>query len=459
MPVRRIEKERHLNVGFLVCVVGWVAMPTFAEAPLTLAEAMARARADSREIAAAQAQHAAAEERVRAALGFKKPVVRVSEQWLRTDSPADAFGLQLNQERFSFANFVAGNPNEPDPLSAGITRFEVEWPLYTGGEITTRIAQARHVATAADSNTKRTADRSALAAAEAWIRLAQAREAVALFETSRATVAAHVELARAYSAQGMLVRSDLLRAEVELARLDDGLAEARGQARVAEANLAFQMGGDLAERFDLVALGEPPALGRPLEEWLAVSSSRADLAGARERLAAGELEAEAQRAGRLPRVGLVARHDWVDDRPFGTHGSATTVAALATLELFDGGKRRAAIAAAESEAAAGRAELDRYTQGAQLETRRAFEIAQSALERRATAAVALDAAAETVRIVEERFRAGVVKTTDLLDSTTARREAEMRELSARAEAWLAQIQLCFAAGESPEAILGAQAPE
>ncbi len=81
-----------------------------------------------------------------------------------------------------------------------------------------------------------------------------------------------------------------------------------------------------------------------------------------------------------------------------------------------------------------------------------------ALERRATAEAALAAAGETVRIVEERFRAGVVKTTDVLDAATARREAEMRELVARAEAWLAQLRLALAAGERPESILSISHP-
>jgi hypothetical protein len=41
----------------------------------------------------------------------------------------------------------------------------------------------------------------------------------------------------------------------------------------------------------------------------------------------------------------------------------------------------------------------------------------------------------------------------VLDIASTRREAEMRELSARAEAWLAQLHLALAAGAAPESIL------
>ncbi len=446
-----------LRIGGALCLwsVLGASLPAFGAAPLSLAEALLRGRAGAREVAAADARARGADAKARQAAAYRLPQVRVSEQWLRTDSPADAFGLLLNQERFSFPAFVAGNPNAPDPLNTAITRLEVEMPIWTGGELSTRVRQARLAAEAAGENTGRVGDQAAVAAAEAWIRLAQAREAVALLEHSRATVAAHVELATNYAAQGMLVRSDLLRAEVELARIDDLLAEARGNDRVAEANLAFRLGEPMDTTYALVPLPDPPPMARERDAWIAASFARRDLVSARKLLEAGELEARALRGAILPRIGLVARHDLVDDRPFGGHGDSTAIAALATFDLFDGGRKRAAVAAAQAEADAGRADLLRMDEGVRLETRQAYETAAAALERRATSEAALGAAAEAVRIVEERFKAGVVKSTDLLDAATARREAEMRELVARADAWLAQMRLALAAGEAPESILAA----
>lgn len=441
----------------LCAAAGRAAEPSAADgaAPISLAEALARGRGGAREVAAAQAREKGADAKARQAFAYRLPQVRLSEQWIRTDSPADAFGLLLNQERFSFPAFVAGNPNSPDPLNTAITRLEIEVPIWTGGEITTRVRQARLAAEAAGETTGRVGDQAAVAAAEAWIRLAQAREAVALLEHSRETVAAHVELAKNYADQGMLVRSDLLRAEVELARIDDLTAEARGNARVAEANLAFRLGEPMDTPYALAPLSDPPPLSRPRDSWLAVSFARRDLLSARKLLEAGDLESQALRGALLPRIGLVARHDLVDDRPFSGHGDSTTIAALATLDLFDGGRKRAAIAAARAEADAGRADVLRLEEGIRLETRQAYESAAAALERRATAAAARGAAGEAVRILEERFKAGIVRSTDLLDAATARRETEMRELVARADAWLAQLRLALAAGEPPESILAA----
>lgn len=436
----------------VLVLVAW-SQALAAQEPLSLAGALARGRTGARETVAADARKRAAEAQAKGAFAARLPQVRISEQWVRTDSPADAFGMLLNQERFSFPDFVEGSPNDPDTLETAITRFEIEVPIWTGGEISTRIEQAKLAAEAAGAGAARAGDEAAVAAAEAWVRLAQAREAVALFERSRDTVAAHVELARNHAAQGMIVRSDLLRAEVELARVDDLLAEARGNARVAEAVLGFRLGEPIGTSYALGELDEPPPLAKTREEWVAASGGRDDLAEARQRLAAGELEAKALKGGLFPRLGVVGRYDLVDDELFGGHGDSTTIVARASWEIFDGGAKRAAIAAARAEAEAGRAEVDGLAEGVRLETRHAFESAAVALERRATAAAALASAAEAVRIVEERFRAGVIRTTDVLDAATARREGEMRELSARAEAWLAQLRLALAAGEAPETIL------
>jgi len=429
-----------------------VAAPAPAER-VDLAGAMARGRAQALAVTAAGDRAEAARERWREARGFRLPTVRLDELWIRTDSPAEAFAFRLNQERFSFADFVAGEPNAPPAISTGLTRLELELPLYTGGELAGRVEQARLAAAAARQSADWAAHGAALAAAEAYVRLAQAGEQAALVASSRDTVAAHVRLAAAMVEQGMLVRSELLRAEVELARLEDLLAAARAQEQVAAASLAFHLGADPAARFEIEPL--PAAVEAPgaLAGWLAAAAERADVAAARQALAAGRLEEKVRRAAALPRVGLLARRDWVDDSPFGRHGDSTTVMATARLELFAGGRHRAAVDAARAEAAAGAQDVESLARAARLQVEQAWAEADAAAARQRTAVQALAAARESERILGERFRSGVVRTIDWLDATTARLEAETRELVARAEAQLGRLRLALHAGRAPESAL------
>jgi outer membrane protein TolC len=414
---------------------------------------MKLARERAREVTAAGARSEAADARVQQAKGFRLPSLAFSEVYTRTDSPAEAFALSLNKGAFSFQDFVTSDPTQPDVVAAAITRFEAVWPVYTGGEVKSRIKQAEQAALAAGKNRSYAADNAAMEAASAYVMVAQAEEYTRLLTKSRDTVAAHVSHAKAYVDQGMLVRSELLRAEVELSRVQDMLQEAQGNVRVANASLAFRLGASQDSHWELSPLPEPSSLTGNAADWVKTSLERNDLAAARDLLRAGELEEKVKRAAFLPKAALTARYDFVGTNLFGSEGKAGTVMAAVSWNLLQGMSDKAALTAAKAEARAGREDVARFTEGVALEVRQAYELAVTARERHRTARLALEAARENERITKERFDKGVVKTLDWLDATTARREAETRELSARADAHSAGFRLAVKAGRAPESVL------
>ena len=437
-----------LGAGLLAGAAGAAAQPL--EEPLALNEAMALARSGAFETAAAEARRLGGEQRLREARGHRLPTVSLQEIWIRTDSPADAFGLTLNQERFSFPDFVAGDPNDPDVVESATTRLELGLPLYTGGELGARIRQAELGAEATTRAAEWTGHQAALHAAEAWLDLARARESVGLLEHSVETVTSHVDLARASVEQGLLVSSEQLRAEVERSRVADFLATANGHAAVAEAQLSLRLGADPGSRWRLAPLTAPPPVPGDLTTWLAEAGSRADLSAARQATAVTEEEIRARDAARKPRLGLAGRYDLVDDTPFGDHGDSASIFATASIELFAGGRHAAGAAAARLEAEAARHELEGFERGVRLQVEQAWVTAETSRQRWETAGDAVTAAREAERVVEARFRQGVVRMIDLLDAGTARREAETRELEARVDAWRALLRLSTHAGRAPE---------
>lgn len=446
---------RQALLGSLVSAL--VALPPLAAGELSLLEAMATARVQAQEVLAAQARAAAESSRLAQAQSSRLPLISLQEMWISTDNPAEVFALQLNQERFAFEQFVMADPNEPERLDNATTRILLTLPVYTGGELSGRIGQARAAAEAAAIRAAWVETGAALAAAEAYVRLAQARENVTLLEQVVETLEAHVALARAYVGQGMAVRSELLQAEVEWSRVADLLAEARGRARVAESNLSFRLAADPATEWRLEPLRPPSAIAGSLADWLGSTTLRADLQAARRLLDAAELEIRVRRAARLPKLGLAARYELYDDVLFGANGRSGAVMAMASVDLFSGGRHRSAQAAAESELEAGRQQIAQLEAAVRLEVRDAYERAVSARERHRTALSAQQAATEAERIIGERFRQGVEKMTDLLDATTARREAQTRELVARADAHLAGLALAVSSGRRPESLLAVPA--
>ena len=133
--MRPLHAKRTVR-GLASLLLAWLlvtgAAPTRAEDPeLTIRDAMSRARAQSHEVAAARSRVESGEQRLRQAKGYRLPNLSFHEIWMRTDSPAEAFALQLNQKRFDFGDFVMGDPNNPDPIENALTRFELMQPVYT----------------------------------------------------------------------------------------------------------------------------------------------------------------------------------------------------------------------------------------------------------------------------------------------------------------------------------------
>jgi outer membrane protein TolC len=119
-----------------------------------------------------------------------------------------------------------------------------------------------------------------------------------------------------------------------------------------------------------------------------------------------------------------------------------------TWELNLGGAELSSWQAARHEARAYTADIGRFEEGVRLQVHQAHSGLTLALEQQRTAALALEAGRENLRILEERFAQGVAGTLDVLDARTALRELETRELVARHQALGAARTLTLVSGGS-----------
>jgi len=436
----------------LTCILAAVALlgPAGSTAELlTLPAALDRALAANPAVQTAEAKAAAASARADQAASSRWFSLDLSETYVGTDSPAEAFALLLNQERFDTEKFFLSNPNDPDWLNTWVTRLEATVPVYTGGKLSSRISQAGHMASAAGLEQDHARERVAFDTITAYANLTKAREYLDLVSKARATTAEHVRLAEQYAGQGLILSAEVLKAKVYLAEMDELVAQASNGARLAEAALNFEMGGDQTTSWELAPLPPPAPAGGGLESWIqAALDQRRDLGAARLQLEAGRLEETAARSAFLPEVAVVGRYDLYDDVPFGANGGSGALMGVARVNLFRGGADEAALAAARHDTAAFASAVRRFEEGVTLETRQAWHDLETAAARQATAHASLAAAREALTVREARFRQGLDRMIDLLDAETALREAELRELVARYDLALARFRLHFASGAS-----------
>lgn len=427
-------------------------LPTlvWAQDSLSISQAMLEATANHPQLKAVETRAQSARAQARQALAYRLPSVDVSESFVRTSNPAEAFAFQMNQKRFSMTEFgnPANDPNNPEPLNTYMTRVEATLPLFTGGMLHARTIQARRMARAAESEVARAIESVALDAARAWLNLSRARQYRDLMQRALATAEAHQKRAKSYFDQGMLAPSDILRAEVFVAEMREYKTRADEQEQLALAALNFHRGRPqdeavvLAEQdhFDPSRIETNHAIQTALEQ-------RPDLRAAQEKLAAGKEEVNVARSSFLPQVGVVARYDWYDDKFLGDNGESWAIMGQAKLNLFRGGADRHAWRKASLDAQAGEYDLKRFEEGVKLEVRQALAERASAELRHEAALTALTSGRENLRVTEARYEQGVAQMTDLLDAQTALRELEVRELTARFDRQLAEYQIRFVTGQ------------
>ncbi len=424
--------------------------------PLTLIRAVELARQNSPAIREAQANRDAAHSARREAWLYHLPAIEAKEIAVRTDSPADVFGMQLMQERFSFPAFTMSDPNQPAPFDNVTTELSASLPLFTGWSLESGIKQAGKMAKAADAVQAHTDRAVELGVSQAFLGCRLADRFLELAERARATTARHVEQAQAFFDVGMLVESDLLQAKVKLAEMDETVIRARNGARLARAGLARAMGLAQDRVFELA---EPGPFADPLpasyDDALAQAMTvRRDLQAVDRKVEAAGAGVTRARGELFPQVGLMAKYALNDDRLFGAHGSSYTVGAMASWKVWNWGQTFTRVARSESEHRAAQEARRGYRQQVEFEVRQSWQGVEEARARLEVGARGVEAAEKALTILEDRFGQGVARITDLLDAETMAHQARVREVQAHTDLELAARTLSFAVGGSavPEAI-------
>ena len=418
---------------------------------LTLDAAVAAALTNSPAVLVSQAQRDAADKARGEPRSMRLPHVQIREVAIRTDAPADAFGLTLNQARFSFGDFVAGDPNHPDAVNNFTTEFEAMWPIFTGGRVMAGVNATKQMAIAADATHGHTREAVALATASAYMDALLAERGEELAKRARDTTARHVEQARDFFDAGMVVESDLLLAQVQLARMEEKVIAAENGVRLSRAVLFQWMGVDQSSGYRLdpnVGGVELPAASWQ-DAYAGALERRNDVRASQARVLAADSGIKGARGGYWPEVALIGKYSLYDDRIFGSSGENYTVMAVAQWNVLDWGQTRSQVGAAKAQYALAEQARRAHLQSVELEVRQSWLKADEARARLQVAVGAASQAERALKIVEDRFEQGVVRVSDVLDAETALDDARVRELNARFDLQRAQRTLAFAAGLPP----------
>jgi outer membrane protein len=390
-------------------------------ADLTLATAVKVALEKHPALRAAGHQAAAAATGIDQALAGFLPRVDFSEGITRSNNPVYAFGSLLNQGRFTQADFAVDRLNHPDPISNWRTNIVGSVPLFMGGRTLLGYQQAQIDKEAAERGRTRVEQEVIFGVVRAYHAVLLSREAQATVEASVRTAEANLASAEARHEAGVVVASDALAARVRLARLKEETIAATNQVGLAEASLNDAMGVALEQPNRVTgSLGLSPLRYDRLEGLEALArDQRPDYRQAV--LEEQRLEKEVLRAkgAFLPTVHLMGNYE-INNHQFTSEGQDSwSVGVVMNWNLFGGGLDRARIVEAQANRERAAALRDKLASAIGLEVRDAFLALQTARERVTVAKDAVTSAEEGLRIVQDRYEAGLTTIVELLDSETA----------------------------------------
>ena len=417
-----------------------------AQEPLTLRQAINQALGQSPEAAIAHAGNQDAKAGAAIARSALLPQLGFTEDISRGDDPVYVFGSKLRQHRFTQADFDVNALNRPQPIGNFSTRFSGSWMAFDSFKTQKEIHRADLFRQSASSSAKAVDQQIVFRVVGAYQQVLYAQRAVDVAQHEQETAAALLSSVDDHVKAGLAVESDRMSAQVNVAARKQELIAVQGDLELAWASLREAMGAPELKESELKPI-EPHTFPQgALEDEIATAvKTRPDLMALGQAQSAQASALSAAKSDFGPRVS--AYGNWEEDRASfaGTGGNNWVAGMQISVDILPMGKR--AQMARES---AAKQKIDAQLAATQQHLR--LQVSQAHIHRKTaelsleTARAAMDDSAESLRILKNRYSAGLATITDLLRAEDAERESQSNYWHAVYGNAMAYSELLYATG-------------
>ncbi len=445
---RRLVLKYLVVSGLLLAVAGAAAAgepATPQPLKLTLAEALEQARATSPRLDELRSLVEARQAARRGASAARLPEVGVSATYQRQSHvPELAIPQPDGSRRVIF-------PDLPNRYSGEVG---LSMPLYTGGALAWGDAAAASRTRAARSDLESAGSALELEVTSTYLELALARRRERVLAKGIEAFEAHLHDVENLQRFGMAAANDVLAVKVQRDRAELARLRAANAAAVAESDLGRLLGSPLGQRLEVVepAAAKPAEDSGDLAQLLETAlAHRPEVAALQARIDAAAAATRVKEAALRPRVSADARWDYARPNPAvlpltDSFQDFWNVSLRVGWTVFDGGRRRAQVQSARAEADALRHRLEALTRDVRQEVTARVGDLDTATAALTVTATNLEAARESRRVAADRYREGLIPSSDLLDAEVAELQAGLDRTAAAVDVHLARARLDRALG-------------
>ncbi len=423
-----------------------LGMAAGAQEPLTLRKAINQALQQSPDAVIAQAENLEAHSAASMARTALLPQLSFTEDISRGNDPVYAFGTRLRQRQFSQADFALNALNRPQPIGNFSTRFSGQWIAFDSFKTQKEIHRADLFKQSAASSAKAVDQQIVFRVVGAYQQILYAQRAVEVAQHEQETAAALFNSVDDHVKAGLAVESDRMSAQVNVAARKQELIAAQGELELAWASLRDAMGTPALKESEIKPI-EPHIFpqGSLENEINTAVKTRPDLAALGQVQSAQASALSAAKSNFGPRVS--AYGNWEEDRTSlaGSGGNNWVAGVQINVDILPFGKR-AQLARERATKQKVDAQMEATQQHLRLQVSQAHihrTTAELSLE---TARAAVSQSAESLRILKNRYSAGLATITDLLRAEDAERESQSNYWHAVYGNAMAYSELLYATG-------------
>jgi outer membrane protein TolC len=354
------------------------------------------------------------------------PQVGLSYTAMTTNDPLNSFGFKLEQRTITPNDFNSALLNHPTATQNYMAKLEVQQPLLNvdmlymrkGAQKQTEVYQYK---------TQRTKEYLTFEVQKAYLQLQLAYNAVNVLEETLQNVQSVYTFTDNHFKQGLIQKTDLLNAQVQVTTVESNLNKAKSNIRNASDMLSLLMG----QPSDVVYKADATEAKQVADTTLKITASRSDFMAMNKAIEASGLVIKSTQMSYLPKLNAFGNYQYNDSHLTGFGANSYLVGIQLSWDIFKGNKRKNTITIQKLERDKLSEELAQQKDQSQLELNKAYRDLSDARFEIDQDQAAITQATESLRILKNRYQQGLVNTTDVLMAETQLSQQKFALVQAR----------------------------
>jgi outer membrane protein TolC len=408
-----MKKKRLLSV-FIVSLISYTSRSQDSIKHLSLQEAItvSVSNNDAMKLSALDVQIAATKFRQTDAMLL--PLANFSYSAFTTNNPLNAFGSKLQQKSITEADFQPKLLNNPSATADFSAKVELQQPLLNVDMLYQRKAAAVQIEMY-QLFSERTKEHLSFETEKAYLQLQMVYDENKVLNEALATAKAVYKTSNDYCEQGLIQKSDLLNAELHVLNIETQVKTSQSGIQDASDMLSILMGRSTGTVYMIDPISITNAV---IADSTDSFNERSDFKAMQKGMESYDMMIRSSRMSWLPRLNAFASYQLNDKSLFGFNANAYFAGIQLSWNIFNGNRTKNTISQQQLEKEKIARQLDQQKSEAQLQINHARRQLSDATFFMKQQQLAVEQASEALRVLQNRYTQGLVKTTDVLMAQT-----------------------------------------